>query len=298
MHYLVSNRKVWHGLWTYLFEPVFRYRSNNQRCFSGNGRQESLQKTKVMKTNTFFRIALAVAVSLTASNLSFGQRQHRIESSTTSGRTTRSNQAQTSSRVENRSETQPVAQQRNESYEQKNRDNANYRPQENRHNNAAQHNGHNNNQYSNKKGNGNGYGHNGHAQKNYGHKEYAHNDYNHNNHGHNNYERPRYKHNNYGHQTYMHRLPAQCYNRYVFNGVSYYNCDDRFFTHHPDYGYVQVETPYVVVNSLPRYYSFRHNNGHRMIFANGYFFVPMAHGWMMVPEPVAPVFSFNIQIGH
>src|SRR5690554_7458995 len=94
--------------------------------------------------------------------------------------------------------------------------------------------------------------------------------------------------------VYHRHLPIQRVNRFHHRGHDYYHANKRFYRYHPGRGYVVVEAPYTRVRYLPARYQFRVYNGHRYPYYNGYFFLPVEYGYVMVPAPARPRAAFNI----
>ncbi|WP_146697733.1 DUF6515 family protein [Geofilum rhodophaeum] len=94
--------------------------------------------------------------------------------------------------------------------------------------------------------------------------------------------------------VYHRHLPAQRVNRFHHRGHDYYHANHRFYRYHPGRGYVVVEAPYTRVRYLPARYQVRVYNGHRYPYYNGYFFLPVEYGYVMVPAPARPRAAFNI----
>src|SRR5690554_6936186 len=94
--------------------------------------------------------------------------------------------------------------------------------------------------------------------------------------------------------VYHRHLPTQRVNRFHHRGHDYYHANKRFYRYHPGRGYVVVEAPYTRVRYLPARYQFREYNGHRYPYYNGYFFLPVEYGYVMVPAPARPRAAFNI----
>src|SRR5690554_1546365 len=94
--------------------------------------------------------------------------------------------------------------------------------------------------------------------------------------------------------VYHRHLPTQRVNRFHHRGHDYYHANKRFYRYHPGRGYVVVEAPYTRVRYLPARYQFRVYNGHRYPYYNGYFFLPVEYGYVMVPAPARPRAAFNI----
>ncbi|MFT3738879.1 MAG: hypothetical protein QM786_08980 [Breznakibacter sp.] len=229
-----------------------------------------------MKTTTFFRIVLATAVIVSTSNFVYAQR-HQADNNRNEKNSTSRNQQNVKTTSRNQDNVRDTKTDRH--YQSGKQEN---------YGNAATYNSRNDNKHSS--------GNHDNRDKHKSNNEYspnwgdrAHND-NHAYHKHNG--------NHCQNQVaYYHRLPAERYNRYVVNGIDYYHCDGRFFRFHANYGYVQVDCPYVVVDALPHNYHVRYMDGQRMVFWGGYYYLPLAYGWMMVPEPASPQFSLNIYIG-
>lgn len=94
--------------------------------------------------------------------------------------------------------------------------------------------------------------------------------------------------------VYHRHLPTQRVNRFHHRGHDYYHANKRFYRYHPGRGYVVVEAPYTRVRYLPARYQVRVYNGHRYPYYNGYFFLPVEYGYVMVPAPARPRAAFNI----
>ena len=94
--------------------------------------------------------------------------------------------------------------------------------------------------------------------------------------------------------VYHRHLPTQRVNRFHHRGHDYYHANHRFYRYHPGRGYVVVEAPYTRVRYLPARYQVRVYNGHRYPYYNGYFFLPVEYGYVMVPAPARPQAAFNI----
>jgi hypothetical protein len=153
--------------------------------------------------------------------------------------------------------------------------------------NSDRHQGNNGNHYGhqNKKNNG----HHGHSNKRIDkYERYDHGAHHHSG----SYDR----HNRYEPNVYAKRLPGKKYHHYQFNGDSYYHCDGLFYQYTPSFGYHRVKCPYVIVPSLPARFIVRYYNGQRLAYHQGYYYLPMEYGWMLVPEVAAPQFSMNISI--
>jgi hypothetical protein len=141
-------------------------------------------------------------------------------------------------------------------------------------------------QHGKKGDNGNHYG-----QKNKSIDKYER--YDHGNHHHyGNHDR----HNKYEYNVHSKRLPGKKYHHYQLNGDSYYHCDGLFYRYTPSVGYYRVKCPYIIVPALPARFIVRYYNGQQLAFHQGYYYVPMEYGWMLVPEVAAPQFSMNIAI--
>jgi hypothetical protein len=96
--------------------------------------------------------------------------------------------------------------------------------------------------------------------------------------------------------VYYQSLPDQHYRRYCHNGVNYYHCNNNFYRYDDGFGYVMVSSPFVVVTAIPAYCSVHDFNGQRCHYLNGYYYVPVTGGWMVVQEPVAPQPHFSVSI--
>lgn len=82
---------------------------------------------------------------------------------------------------------------------------------------------------------------------------------------------------------YYRALPNKKVHKLYHNGHAYFHCDKHFYRHYPGYGYQLVESPFMIVNRLPKRYFVKVINGHKHIIANGFYYVSYGHAFIKLP---------------
>jgi len=85
-------------------------------------------------------------------------------------------------------------------------------------------------------------------------------------------------------------------NSFSYKGHKYYHSGKYFYSYHPEYGYRIVDAPYTQVRRLPGRYKIVVFNGSSYPYYNGYYYLPSEYGYVMVPAPAKPQFSFNVAL--
>lgn len=112
------------------------------------------------------------------------------------------------------------------------------------------------------------------------------------------YHKPAAKQASVHHKHAYHKhLPAKHIDRIYHNGNHYFHAGKHFYTYHPGHGYVVFDPPFPKVRVLPPRCEIRIINEMPYAYLNGYLFLPMEVGYVMVPAPPHPHLSFNVSIG-
>lgn len=100
------------------------------------------------------------------------------------------------------------------------------------------------------------------------------------------------------HKNVYHRhLPVKHVDRIYHNGHHYFHAGKHFYAYHPGRGYVIFDPPFPKVRVLPPRCEIRIINDMPYAYYNGYIYLPLEVGYVMVPAPPNPHLSFNVSIG-